>query len=142
MTMTSTTKVIAINKTNKADQADKARQANIAISAGFMALSACLFYLLSSTSAFAQVTAHAPAVQNAAVQNAAQNQALDQKSEQPPESSAASNLPMTFERGGLDKASEHLQLLQQTSLHFVDTFQTRKPTSVDKKLQSKPQSNS
>lgn len=58
------------------------------------------------------------------------------------ENASLNYLPQAFERGGLDKASEHLQILQQTSVHFVDTAQIKKPVTMDKKLQTKPQSNS
>lgn len=134
--MTSKAKQISLSKTN------------IAVSSALMLVTACLFYFLSSSSVFAQTTT-LPSNEQDVLQNQSNEQKVEervsinnlQKSEAQSDSFQC-NISAPLERGGLDKASEHLQILQQTSLHFVDTFQVRKPTSVDKKLQSKPQSNS
>lgn len=56
--------------------------------------------------------------------------------------SAATQSSMTLDRSGIDKASVHLQILQQSTLHFSDSAQAKKPTIDDKKTQIKPQSNS
>lgn len=126
-------------------------RSKIALSCGLTLLTASLIYFLSSSPVFAQTTTLPQAEQNVG-QNQDGDQKIEdkatsngnsqQKAEQPIESSPAANQPVPFERGGLDKASEHLQILQQTTPHFVDTYQARKPASVDKKLQGKPQSNS
>lgn len=59
-----------------------------------------------------------------------------------PTASAASQSPMTLDRSGMDKASVHLQILQQSTSHFSDSVQAKKPSTDDKKLLIKPQSNS
>lgn len=56
--------------------------------------------------------------------------------------SAASQTPVLLDRSGMDKASVHLQILQQTTTHFSDTAQAKKPAADDKKSALKPQSNS
>lgn len=56
--------------------------------------------------------------------------------------SAASQTPVLLDRSGMDKASVHLQILQQTSTHFSDIAQARKPAAEDKKSLLKSQSNS
>ncbi len=56
--------------------------------------------------------------------------------------SAASQSPMTLDRSGMDKASVHLQILQQSTSHFSETAQVKKPAVDDKKLLIKSQSNS
>ena len=56
--------------------------------------------------------------------------------------SAAAQSSMTLDRSGIDKASVHLQILQQSTLHFSDSAQAKKPAIDDKKIQIKPQSNS
>lgn len=58
------------------------------------------------------------------------------------EDSAASQTPVLLDRSGMDKASVHLQILQQSSTHFSDIAQARKPAAEDKKSTLKPQSNS
>jgi hypothetical protein len=49
---------------------------------------------------------------------------------------------VTLDRSGMDKASVHLQILQQTNGHFSETAQAKKPVADDKKLPVKPQGNS
>ncbi|CAN5687597.1 hypothetical protein BH11PSE12_BH11PSE12_16390 [soil metagenome] len=49
---------------------------------------------------------------------------------------------LMLDRSGMDKASVHLQILQQTTGHFADTVQAKRPVTDDKKSQTKPQSNS
>lgn len=49
---------------------------------------------------------------------------------------------LMLDRSGMDKASVHLQILQQTTGHFADTAQAKRPLTDDKKLQTKSQSNS
>jgi hypothetical protein len=49
---------------------------------------------------------------------------------------------VTLDRSGMDKASVHLQILQQTNSHFSETAQAKKPAAEDKKLPVKPQGNS
>ena len=49
---------------------------------------------------------------------------------------------MTLDRSGMDKASVHLQILQQSTAHFVGSVVAKKPTSANKKLPIKSQSNS
>lgn len=56
--------------------------------------------------------------------------------------SSAAQSSMTLDRSGIDKASVHLQILQQSTLHFSDSAQAKKPAIDDKKIQIKPQSNS
>lgn len=114
-----------------------------------MLLTACLFYFLSSSPVFAQTAALLASEQEIFLnqggdQKGEERVAINsqQKSEPQSDSSTQYCISVALERGGLDKASEHLQILQQTSPHFVDTLQIKKPASVDKKLQSKPQSNS
>jgi hypothetical protein len=53
---------------------------------------------------------------------------------------ATTKTPMVLERGGIDKASEHLQILQQASPHFVENVPVKKPVVEEKKSPSKPQS--
>lgn len=48
--------------------------------------------------------------------------------------------PMVLERGGIDKASEHLQILQQATPHFVENLPVKKAVIEEKKNPSKPQS--
>lgn len=55
---------------------------------------------------------------------------------------AASQTPVVLDRSGMDKASVHLQILQQTTTHFSDTAQAKKPATDDKKSPLKSQSNS
>ncbi|MBR7778131.1 hypothetical protein [Undibacterium rugosum] len=56
--------------------------------------------------------------------------------------SASSQTQTPLDRSGLDRASVHLQILQQSSTHFSEagTSTAKKPTSFDKKAQlnSKP----
>lgn len=59
-----------------------------------------------------------------------------------PIASAASQSPMTLDRSGMDKASVHLQILQQSTTHFSESVQAKKPAIDDKKLPIKSQSNS
>jgi hypothetical protein len=66
----------------------------------------------------------------------------DSRNQDTPTASAASQSPMTLDRSGMDKASVHLQILQQSTSHFSDSVQAKKPAADDKKLQLKPQSNS
>lgn len=127
------------------------RKTDLMIQTGFFLLIAGVISFFCMSSAFAQIS------DNTAFWVSAQDvcQPLDseQKSDeklltsQPKtvaatEANEASILPLTFERGGLDKASEHLQILQQATPHFVDNLQLKKPVSIEKKLQAKPQSNS
>lgn len=135
-------------------------QHHLMINAGICLLITGIISFFCTSSVFAKTAASAQVDQKIG-QNISQNishnisqiedgnQSIDdkvisshQKTDQQIDANAISNTPVAFERGGLDKASEHLQILQQTTPHFVDTFQARKPASVDKKLQSKPQSNS
>lgn len=44
-----------------------------------------------------------------------------------------------LDRSGMDKASVHLQILQQTTNHFSDTAQAKKPSPEDKKSPAKTQ---
>jgi hypothetical protein len=55
-------------------------------------------------------------------------------------SAAASNV--LLDRSGMDKASVHLQILQQSTAHFAETTAAKKPLADDKKSTSKPQGNS
>ena len=66
----------------------------------------------------------------------------DSRSPDLPIASAASQSPMTLDRSGMDKASVHLQILQQSTTHFSESIQTKKPAIDDKKLPTKSQSNS
>lgn len=66
----------------------------------------------------------------------------DGRSQDLPVASAASQSPLTLDRSGMDKASVHLQILQQSTTHFSETTQAKKPTVDDKKLPIKSQSNS
>lgn len=66
----------------------------------------------------------------------------DSRSQELPIASAASQSPMTLDRSGIDKASVHLQILQQSSTHFSESIQAKKPAIDDKKLPAKSQSNS
>jgi hypothetical protein len=59
-----------------------------------------------------------------------------------PIASAASQSPMTLDRSGMDKASVHLQILQQSTTHFSESVQAKKPVIDDKKLPVKSQINS
>jgi hypothetical protein len=56
--------------------------------------------------------------------------------------SAACQAPVLLDRSGMDKASVHLQILQQTTTHFSDTAHAKKPVADDKKSAIKAQSNS
>lgn len=47
-----------------------------------------------------------------------------------------------IDRSGMDKASVHLQILQQASQKFAEPSNTKKNTSDDKKMPNKPQENS
>ncbi|MDY7538344.1 hypothetical protein QN372_12415 [Undibacterium sp. RTI2.1] len=58
-----------------------------------------------------------------------------------PASTSARNVIM-LERGGMDRASVHLQILQQTNTHFADSNLPKKSATGDKKMQSKPANNS
>ena len=49
---------------------------------------------------------------------------------------------LMLDRSGMDKASVHLQILQQTTGHFADTAQAKRPMTDEKKLQTKSQNNS
>jgi hypothetical protein len=55
-------------------------------------------------------------------------------------SAATSNV--LLDRSGMDKASVHLQILQQSTAHFSETTAAKKPLTDDKKSASKPQGNS
>lgn len=66
----------------------------------------------------------------------------DSRSSDLPIASAASQSPMTLDRSGIDKASVHLQILQQSTTHFSESIQAKKPAIDDKKLPVKTQSNS
>lgn len=66
----------------------------------------------------------------------------DGRSQELPIASAASQSPMTLDRSGMDKASVHLQILQQSTTHFSESVQAKKPVIDDKKLPVKSQSNS
>jgi hypothetical protein len=66
----------------------------------------------------------------------------DGRSQDSPIASAASQSPMTLDRSGMDKASVHLQILQQSTMHFSESGQAKKPTIDDKKSPIKLQSNS
>ena len=59
-----------------------------------------------------------------------------------PTAIATSLAPMALDRSGMDKASVHLQILQQSTSHFSDSVQAKKPAADDKKLPVKPQGNS
>ncbi|MCU6433745.1 hypothetical protein LPB67_08135 [Undibacterium sp. Jales W-56] len=68
-----------------------------------------------------------------------------QSSSQVQEGSAASasaRSSMMLERGGMDRASVHLQILQQTSPHFADSNTPKKLPGDDKKTTLKPANNS
>lgn len=67
---------------------------------------------------------------------------LDGRSLEIPSASAASQSTMTLDRSGMDKASVHLQILQQSTSHFSESVQAKKPAIDDKKLPVKSQSNS
>lgn len=67
---------------------------------------------------------------------------LDSRTQDLPTASAASQAPMTLDRSGMDKASVHLQILQQSTSHFSESVQAKKPAIDDKKLPIKSQSNS
>jgi hypothetical protein len=66
----------------------------------------------------------------------------DSSSQDLPTASAASQSPMTLDRSGMDKASVHLQILQQSTAHFSESVQAKKPAIDEKKLPIKSQSNS
>lgn len=66
----------------------------------------------------------------------------DERSQDLPIASAASQSPMTLDRSGMDKASVHLQILQQSTTHFSESVQAKKPAIDGKKLPTKSQSNS
>ncbi|MBI3283627.1 MAG: hypothetical protein HYZ65_02070 [Burkholderiales bacterium] len=61
-----------------------------------------------------------------------------------PEAAAASaaQAAVQLDRSGVDRASVHLQILQQSNTHFADTVPARKPGAYDKKAQIKAPSNS
>lgn len=67
---------------------------------------------------------------------------LDGRVQDLPTASTASQSPMTLDRSGMDKASVHLQILQQSTTHFSESAQAKKPAIDDKKLPTKSQSNS
>ncbi|MFZ6773645.1 hypothetical protein ACO0LB_13095 [Undibacterium sp. SXout7W] len=60
------------------------------------------------------------------------------------ESTTTTNPPsaLQFDRGGVDRASVHLQILQQSNTHFSDNTSTKKPNAYDKKAQIKAPNNS
>lgn len=49
---------------------------------------------------------------------------------------------MQLDRSGVDRASVHLQILQQTNTHFAETLPSKKTSANDKKVQAKASSNS
>jgi hypothetical protein len=51
----------------------------------------------------------------------------------------AAQTPVLLDRSGMDKASVHLQILQQTNNHFSDTAQAKKPSPDDRKSPVKAQ---
>jgi hypothetical protein len=56
---------------------------------------------------------------------------------------SASSSGVMLDRSGMDKASVHLQILQQSTAHFAETGVAKKPLAEDKKSSSsKPQGNS
>lgn len=55
---------------------------------------------------------------------------------------SASASSVMLDRSGMDKASVHLQILQQSTAHFGETSANKKPLTDDKKSASKPQGNS
>jgi hypothetical protein len=56
---------------------------------------------------------------------------------------SASSSGVMLDRSGMDKASVHLQILQQSTAHFAETSVAKKPLAEDKKnSSSKPQGNS
>jgi hypothetical protein len=59
----------------------------------------------------------------------------------PSESQGGQNATQ-IDRSGMDKASVHLQILQQASQKFAEPSNTKKNTSDDKKTPSKPQEHS
>lgn len=48
----------------------------------------------------------------------------------------------SFDRSGMDKASIHLQVLQQATPRFTESSNAKKPASEDKKSNTKTQDNS
>ncbi|MFZ6814522.1 hypothetical protein ACO0K3_08635 [Undibacterium sp. Rencai35W] len=56
--------------------------------------------------------------------------------------SASAQSSVMLERGGMDRASVHLQILQQTSPHFADSNPPKKLPGEDKKATLKPANNS
>ncbi|MFZ6748344.1 hypothetical protein [Undibacterium sp. Ren11W] len=55
---------------------------------------------------------------------------------------SAATSSVMLDRSGMDKASVHLQILQQSTAHFAETTLAKKPLAEDKKSASKPQGNS
>ena len=51
--------------------------------------------------------------------------------------SSSASAPATFDRGGVDRASVHLQIFQQSNSHFSDSNLNKKAGTYDKKAQAK-----
>jgi len=56
--------------------------------------------------------------------------------------SASAQMQTQLDRSGVDRASVHLQILQQSTSHFSDTNPAKKASVYDKKAQLKAGSNS
>lgn len=56
--------------------------------------------------------------------------------------SASAQIQTQLDRGGVDRASVHLQILQQSNTHFSDNNVAKKTGAYDKKAQIKASSNS
>jgi hypothetical protein len=63
-------------------------------------------------------------------------------SEESASASASAQLQTQLDRSGVDRASVHLQILQQSNTHFSDSNSQKKPAPFDKKAQIKANSNS
>ena len=63
-------------------------------------------------------------------------------SNQEPVTTANPSSILQFDRGGVDRASVHLQILQQSNTHFSDNTPVKKPSAYDKKAQIKAPNNS
>jgi hypothetical protein len=88
--------------------------------------------------AFSQDFIFAPSIP---IQNEDQGKTTEVMQEAPAQTSAAP-APLQLDRSGIDRASVHLQVLQQSNQRFTDNSQAvpaavKKTTSEDKKSQAK-----
>ena len=91
------------------------------------------FGVICSTNAFA--------ITSASMQQGQPDKVLSDTTQDNASASATAQTQSTLDRSGLDRASVHLQILQQSNVHFGDSG-SKKSLPFDKKAQIKSTPNS